>query len=54
MVDSYCTNPKCLDPDVVGEMLATLKDAYESMLQVQAESEAGSYVGTEEEEQAEC
>lgn len=54
MVDSYCTNPRCLDPDVVGEMLATLKDAYESMLQVQAESEAGSYVGTEEEEQAEC
>ena len=48
MVDAYCTNPKCLDPDVVGEVLATLKDAYESILQAQAESESGI------EESAEC
>lgn len=58
MVDSYTTNPNCLDPDVVGEVLATLKDAYESMLQIQAESEAGEYIGcntdSEEEESVEC
>ena len=37
MVDSYCENPKCLDEVDVNNVLKTLKDAYETLLRVQAE-----------------
>ena len=46
LVDSYCTNPNCLDPDVVGELMSVFKDAYETLLKFQAESDT--------EEQVEC
>ena len=46
LVDSYCTNPNCLDPDVVGELMSVFKDAYETLLKFQAEADT--------EEQAEC
>ena len=39
MVDSYCENPKCIDNTDINSMLQTLKDAYETLLRVQAESD---------------
>ena len=50
LVDSYCENANCLDPDIVGELLGVFKDAYETIVKIQS----GEYTAPEEEESVEC
>jgi len=58
LVDSYCENPRCIDSEDVSNFMSTLKDAYDTMLRIEAEKDSAVYLqsdkGEDEEGAEQC